>query len=119
MRRFFSIATVLALLSTMMSPVLAAACTGTGKAVSCHTAPMPHCDRTMHQHHHHADAEQPASTSGISVGESDSKCPMDCCTPGNKQNSVSPVTASLLPLITASDRSFQIASITFTSAGFS
>jgi len=119
MRRFLSIATVLALLSSVMSPVLAAACTGTGKAVSCHNVTMPHCDRTMHQHHHHGDAEAHAPASGMSAGESDGKCPMDCCTPGHKQNGVSPIAASFLPLLMASDHSFQIVPVTFTSAGFS
>src|SRR5215467_13457745 len=101
MRRFLSIATVLALLSSIMSPVLAAACTGTGKAVSCHSVAIPHCDRTMHQHHHH-DAEAPAPASGMSASESDGKCPMDCCTPGHRQNGVSPVAASFLPLLMVS-----------------
>src|SRR6185312_6406323 len=80
MRRFLSITTVLALLFTMTSPIMAATCTGTGKAVSCHSMAASHCDR--HEHHHHA-AEAPAGTISISAGGSDEKCPMDCCIPGH------------------------------------
>ncbi|HMC30580.1 MAG TPA: hypothetical protein VKL99_07065 [Candidatus Angelobacter sp.] len=112
-----SITTVLALLSSVMSPIMAAACTGTGKAVSCHAVAMPHCDRAMHQHHHH-DSE-PASTSGLSAGESDAKCPMDCCTPGHPQSGAAPVMVSILPQLAVSDQNFHVVPVTFTSAGFS
>jgi hypothetical protein len=118
MRRFLSIATVLALLSSMASPVLSAACAGTGKAASCHSVGMPHCDRPMHQHHHHDDAE-PASNSGLSAVQNDGKCPMDCCMPGHPQNGAAPATASILPPLAITDQSFHFVSVTFLSAGFS
>jgi hypothetical protein len=116
MRRFLSIATVLALLSSMTSPLLAATCMGSGKAASCHSVGMPHCDRPMH--HHHPDADL-ASDSGLSAGQSDSKCPMDCCMPGHPQNGAAPATASILPPLAVSDQSFHPVPITFLSAGFS
>jgi len=118
MRRLLSITTVLALLASMTSPLLAATCgAGTGKAVSCHPVEMPHCDRPMHHHHHHDDAE-PASHSGLSAGQSESKCPMDCCMPGHPQSGA-PATASLLPPLALTEQSFHFGQITFMSAGFS
>src|SRR5262245_21807893 len=89
MRRFLSITTIAALLSSLLSPLMAAACTGTGKAVSCHAAEAsshaeeaPSCDRAMHKHHDHA-APAPKSNSALSASADETKCPMDCCTPGH------------------------------------
>jgi hypothetical protein len=116
MRHFLSIATVLALLSSMSSPVLSAACVGTGKAVSCHSVGMPHCDRPMH--HHHDDGNSEANP-GLSAGQSDAKCPMDCCMPGHPQSGAAPATASLVPPLAVSNRSFHFVPVLFLSAGFS
>jgi hypothetical protein len=119
MRRFLSIATVLALLSSAMSP-LAAACTGMRKAASCHMEMAAetgsHCDRAAH--HHHQKAGNTSSPS-FSADNSDSKCPMDCCTPGHPQSGAAQVTATLLPPLTATKRKIQPVSVTFVSAGFS
>src|SRR5262245_22470552 len=117
MRRLLSITTILALLSTVMSPIMAAACTGTGKAVSCHSMEASHCDRVAHKHHHH-EAEAPSSSS-VSAGENDAKCPMDCCTPGHRQSSAAAYAASTLPPLAVTDQSFHFAQVVFTSAGFS
>jgi hypothetical protein len=116
MRRFLSIATVLALFSSMLSPVLAAACNGTGKAVSCHATPMPHCDGTMHHHHHH-DAAPPSNS--MSAADSDAKCPMDCCTPGHPSTGAAVSAMSFLPPLAMSDQNLHFVPVTFTSAGFS
>jgi hypothetical protein len=121
MRRILSITTVLALLSSMLTPVMAAACTGRGKAVSCHAEPMPHCDRAIHEHHHH-DAVMDEAKSGLSVlsaADNDAKCPMDCCTPGHPRTGAAVAATSMLPPLAISDREFVFASITFISAGFS
>src|SRR5215467_7533146 len=101
MRRLLSITSILSLLSTILSP-MAAACTGTAKAASCHAvaAAATHCDRAMH--HHAAEAAPPTQT--ISVGESDEKCPMDCCTPGHRQGGAATYSASLLPPLAVSNQ---------------
>jgi hypothetical protein len=117
MRRVLSITTVLALLSTIMSPIMAAACTGTGKAVSCHAMPVAHCDRATHQHHHMD--EMPSSTPAVFAGEDDEKCPMDCCIQGHTQSIAAPATISVLPQLAVSDRNFYFVPVTFTTAGFS
>jgi len=121
MRRFLSITVVAALLSSMLSPVMAA-CTGTGKAVSCHAAAVAmaadHCDRPMHQHHHH-DAAPPESKTAFSAGDDQAKCPMDCCMAGHPRNSAVVSADSFLPPLAVSDREVHFAPVTFTIAGFS
>lgn len=118
MRRILSIAIVVALFSSMLSPVMAEACTAAGKAASCHEEAMPYCDRPMHEHHHHGAATGD-SKSGLSASENGVKCPMDCCTPGHPRNGAAVVATSILPLLAMSDREFQYVPITFTVAGFS
>ena len=116
MRRILSIATVMALLSSLVSPVMAA-CMGTGKAISCHTEATPHCDRTMH--HHHQEQAEATSEFALLAGDNDAKCPMDCCTPGHPQSGTALAAASLLPPLTVSDQNFHVPALTFISAGFS
>jgi len=118
MRRLLSIATVLALLSSMTTPLLAATCAGTGKAVSCHAEAMRHCDRAAHHHHHDEDA-QPQSSTSLTAGYNDAKCPMDCCTPGHPQNGAPAVHASHFPLVAVSDYNFFFVAVIFTAPGFS
>src|SRR5215472_601170 len=117
MRRFLSITTILALLSMIMSPLTAAACSGTGKAVSCHGGAAPHCDRMGHEHHHMA--ESPSSSQSISAADSDTKCPMDCCTPGHRQSSAAAYSSSTLPPLAVSDQNIHVLPVRFISAGFS
>ena len=117
MRRFLSIATVLALLSSMTSPLLAATCTGKGKAVSCHGGAMPHCDRPMH--HHHDDDAAPEPAQELSAGESDAHCPMDCCTPGHPQNGAPATTASNFSPLALSGQNVHVVPVPFLGAGFS
>jgi Ni/Co efflux regulator RcnB len=119
MRRFLSITVVAALLSSMLSPMMAAACAGTGKAVSCHAmAAADHCDRPMHQHHHH-DAATPESKTAFSAGDDEAKCPMDCCMAGHPRNGAAVSANSFLPPLAVSDREIHYAPVTFTIAGFS
>ncbi|HEY7405733.1 MAG TPA: hypothetical protein VIB39_19565 [Candidatus Angelobacter sp.] len=117
MRRILSITAILALLSTILSP-MAAACTGTAQAVSCHSMEATHCDRTMHGHHHHAAEASPATPS-VTAGRSDEKCPMDCCTPGHRQSGSVTYSTSLLPPIAVSEPNVHIVPVHFISAGFS
>lgn len=119
MRRFLSITVVAALLSSMLSPIMAAACTGTGKAVSCHAVAMAadHCDRPTHQHHH--GVATPVSNTAFSAAEDEAKCPMDCCMAGHPSNGTAVSTNSFLPPLAVSDREIHFSSVTFTVAGFS
>jgi len=120
MRRFASITAVLSLLSAMMSPTMAAACTGTGKAVSCHAMPVEHCERVAHEHHHAvAPVADPTSSISASVAQDDSKCPMDCCRPGHRESAGAIDTSSILPSLAVSDQAFHFVPVVFTSAGFS
>src|SRR5262245_18750820 len=98
MRRFLSIATILALLCSVMSPLMAA-CTEADKAASCHAEPAPHCDRAMHQHHHH-DAAPPSESVSAIVG--DTSCPMDCCAPSHRQSAAASDASSILPPLAVS-----------------
>src|SRR6266853_3749827 len=118
MRRFLSITVILALFSSMLSPIMAAACTGTGKAVSCHAMAADHCDRPMHQHHHHG-VVAPESTTALSSSDDEAKCPMDCCMAGHLTNSAVVPANSFLPPLSVSDREIHFTPVTFTIAGFS
>jgi hypothetical protein len=124
MRRSLSITVILALFSSMLSPIMAAACTGTGKAVSCHAVAVDHCDRPTHQHHHHQaaaleSASAPESKTAFSAAPDDAKCPMDCCTPGHLRSGATVSTHPTLAPPAVSDLKIQIAAIVFAVAGFS
>ncbi len=124
MRRSLSITVILALFSSMLSPVMAAACTGTGRAVSCHAIAADHCDRPMHQHHHHGataseSANAPESKAAFSAAPDDAKCPMDCCTPGHLRSGATISTNPDLPPPAVSDSKIQFVTVVFTIAGFS
>lgn len=121
MRRFLSITTVLTLLFTVTSPIMAATCMGgTGKAVSCHamaaSQAASHCDR--HEHHHHAAAET-SGTRSVTAADSDEKCPMDCCIPGHRASASVAYSPQLLPPLAVSDQNVHAVPVHFISAGFS
>jgi hypothetical protein len=118
MRRSLSITVILALFSSMLSPVMAAACTGTGKAVSCHAVAVDHCDRPVHGHHHHG-AAGPESKTHFSAAPDDAKCPMDCCTPGHLRDGATVSSNPTLPPPAVNDQKTQFVSVVFTVAGFS
>src|SRR3954463_8911343 len=96
MRRFLSIATIVALLSSLATPVMAA-CTGTGKAASCHAMETPQAEPAMMHHHHHEDQAEAPDSSGLSAVDSDAKCPMDCCTPAHPRDGAALAAASIFP----------------------
>src|SRR5215467_2763489 len=114
MRRLLSITTILTLLCSLMSPLMAA-CTDTGKPASCHAEPVPHCDRAMHHHGH--DSAPPARS--VSAGMSEASCPMDCCAPSHRQSAAASDGSSILPSPAVSNQNFHSVLVTFTSAGFS
>ena len=118
MRRFISITVIAVLVSSMLSPVVAAACTGNGKAMSCHAVAADHCDRPAHQHHQHT-AAAPESKMALSVAPDEAKCPMDCCTTGHLRGGATVSTNSSLPPLAVSDREIHFVPVTFTIAGFS
>jgi hypothetical protein len=119
MRRILSITAIFALISSMLSPVIAAAsCMGTGKAMSCHAGTMPHCDRPLHGHHHQ-DAAPVESRSNLSQVEDNTKCPMDCCAPGHGQSVAKIAASSVLPLPVVTEYGSGYTSIKFVRAGFS
>jgi hypothetical protein len=118
MRRFLSITVILALFSSMLSP-MAAACTGTGKAVSCHAVAVDHCDRPMHGQHHHHGMAAPQSKTAFSAAPDETKCPMDCCTPGHLRSGATISTHPDLPPPAVSDLNIQFFAVVFTVAGFS
>jgi hypothetical protein len=119
MRRILSISIVLALLSSSFLPLMASTgCMEAGKTMSCHGGEVPQCDRHVHEHHHH-EAAPAESASSLTVAEDNTKCPMDCCSPGHVTSVASPAASSLLPPLAVSDPNFHFASIAFVSAGFS
>ena len=73
----------------------------------------------MHHHHHGGDVADPSPQANLSAGESDGKCPMDCCTPGHRQNEASPVTATIPSPLALRDQSINSVAVTFLSAGLS
>jgi hypothetical protein len=118
MRRFLSIATIVALLSSLATPVMAA-CMGTGKAASCHAMEAPRQGgHAMHHHHHQDEAEAP-NRSGLSAGDSDARCPMECCTPAHPQNGAALAATSIFPPLAVSDQNFYRVQVAFINAGFS
>jgi len=86
--------------------------------MSCHAGEMPHCDRPMHEHHHH-DAAPAESKASLSAVEDNAKCPMDCCAPGHGQNQAKVAVVSALPLPVVSGHNPGYTSIKFVRTGFS
>lgn len=72
MRRALSIALVLALCTTIVSPAWAASCCQQTMAKMCHRAQQKHhCGMMAHEHS--------ADSDGISAIQQVQKCPMTCC----------------------------------------
>src|SRR5262245_35646183 len=88
MRRFLSITAIMAVASSMLSPLLAAVCPHAQQAAACHRvqAQKPHC--SMMHHHHDADAAVPDDETPAFASSSSPSCPMDCCVPGHPTNAV-------------------------------
>jgi hypothetical protein len=120
MRRILSIAAIFALISSSLSPLMAATmCAGTGKVMSCHGGEMDtSCDR--HAHHHDATpSDSSPSFSEASMDDNNSKCPMDCCAPSHGQNQAKTAVVVALPLPLVAEHGFGYTSIAFVRVGFS
>ena len=117
MRRVLSITMAVALISSLLSPVMAAACTH-ARAASCHRAAVQpqHCDG-MNQHHHamNAASSEPAAWTASDPG----KCPMECCTQGHPRSVTAVPAISVLPPLAMTDQAVRFVSVIFTSTGFS
>src|SRR6266567_6129662 len=109
MRRVLSITTALALISSLLSPVMAAACTHSGKAASCHKVMVEpeHCDGM--QHHHVAT---PSESSAWTAADTDS-CPMECCTQGHPRSATAAPAISVVPSLAMTDQAVLFVSVTF------
>jgi len=125
MRRFLSITTIAALMSSLVSPLLAAACPHSQQTMACHRPPATqaqqkhHCDMMMHQHH--ADEAAPAESSAPAVKgvPSPDNCPMDCCAPRHVTNASAIASASSLPPLAVTQQVFQFVPVVFARTGFS
>src|SRR6266700_4139652 len=102
MRRVLSITTALVLISSLLSPVLAAACTHTEKVTSCHrVAVQPeHCDGMHHQHVAVAATSGSAEWTTSDAGN----CPMECCTQGRPRGTTAVPTISILPSLAMTEQ---------------
>jgi hypothetical protein len=122
MRRFFSITTIAVLMSSMVSPLLAAACPHSRQPMACHrtqAAQERHCDMMMHQHH--ADEAAPAESSAPAVKgvQSPENCPMDCCAPRHVTSASAMAAASSVPPLAVTQQVFQFVPAVFARTGFS
>src|SRR5262249_54823201 len=119
MRRFFSITTIVALMSSPALPLLAASCPHVKHLVACHRTEVQahHCDMT-HDHHGDASGSQPDGPA-YSASEMSHSCPMDCCAPGHRTNAIAAPGATLISQLVVTDHCPQLASSVFESAGFS
>jgi hypothetical protein len=122
MRRFLSITTIAALISSSASPLLATACHHAGPPLACHRAQQhkAHCSGMAMEGHHHDDAPAPESNSATVQGsESTGTCPMDCCTPGHPKNATTMASVPELPPLAVTERLSLIVPVVFTCHGFS
>src|SRR5260370_6653136 len=119
MRRFFSITTIMAMMSSFASPVLASTCKHVAQPAACHQAEVqkPHCEM---MHHHHSEAPEPeSSTTVVAADPSPASCPMDCCLPGHPTSTAVVAAISILPAPAVVRQGFRFVSLVFTSTGFS
>lgn len=119
MRCFFSITTIAALMSSLISPLLAATCSHMQQPVACHRvqAQKPACAMM-----HHHEAEEPAPGSGAPAFESmqsPERCPMDCCVPGQRTNAIAIAAVSPLPELAVTEQNLHFVPAVFTRTGYS
>jgi hypothetical protein len=121
MRRLISISTAVALLISLVSPLLAEACVKNGGRASCHrvgqAAPHHHNCDGMPGHHHEDDMSAPDQSDSIS--SLDSTCPMNCCLATQAGKHVAVVNnIAIAPQLAVSAKS-QLAAVVFIATGFS
>jgi hypothetical protein len=120
MRRFFSITTILAMMSSFASPLLASTCRHVVQPAACHRAQTqkPHCN--MMHHHDDSEAPKPESSTTVAAGDpSPASCPMDCCLPGHPTSAAVIAATPAVPTPAIVLQNLQFVSLVFTSAGFS
>src|SRR5215469_6447861 len=120
MRRILSITAILALVCTLAQPLLAAACSGRGKAPACHRV-----QSQQNTAHHHCDGMEQEETStssgpGISAAASTPEhCPMDCCAQRHQPTEAAPPALAVLPALTVTVNDISFISVKFARPGFS
>jgi hypothetical protein len=119
MRRFFSITTILALMSSLASPLLAAVCDHSGQPMACHraTKQRSHCEM-MAGHNHHSAASESAEPA-VAGREVSGNCPMDCCISGHPTSASTIAATPSLPPLVVIEHATHVAPVVFTRTGFS
>jgi len=123
MRRLFSITTILALMSSLASPLLAA-CDHSGQPMACHRSAKQksHCGMMAGHHHDSSAAESSASQSqapAVAGLESSGSCPMDCCIPGHPTSASTIAAIPSVPPLVLIERTSRVITLVFTRTGFS
>jgi len=119
MRRFFSITTIVALMSSLASPLLAAVCDHSGQPMACHraTKQRSHCEMMAGRQHDSAASE--SAEPAVGGRESSGNCPMDCCIPGHPTTASTIAATPSLPQLVVIERTSHIVPVVFTRTGFS
>jgi hypothetical protein len=122
MRQFFSITAIMALMSPLVSPLVALSCPHGKQLTACHRVQKQqlaqHCGSMAHEdpmERKDLGSEAPA----IKAAVSQENCPMDCCVPGYVTNAAVVVIESPLPEMVVTDHAYGVTSVVFTSSGFS
>lgn len=120
MRRLISISTTVALLFSLVSPLLAQTCMRGGERASCHrvnqTASQHHCDG-MPGHHH--EDEMVVPDQGDSISGVASNCPMNCCLAAQAGKQVAVVNSIVVAPQIAFSAKLQLTAVVFVATGFS
>lgn len=120
MRRLISISTAVALIFSLVSPLLAQTCMKSGEHASCHrgsqAASHHHCDG-MPGHHH--EDEMAAPDQSDSVSGAAANCPMNCCLAAQTGKQVAVVNHVVVTPQLAFSATLQVPTVVFVAAGFS
>ncbi len=120
MRRLISISTAVALIFSLVSPLLAQTCMKSGEHASCHrvtqATPHHHCDG-MPGHHH--EDEMVAPDQGDYMSGVASNCPMNCCLAAQAGKQVAVVNHIVAAPQLVFSAKLQLTSVVFAATGFS
>jgi hypothetical protein len=125
MRRFFSITTIAALMFSLVSPLLAAACPHSQQAMACHRPPATqaqqehHCDMMAHQHQAEEGAPENSSSPAVKGVQSPESCPMNCCVAGHPTNAIAIAAETSVAPLAVIQQVFQFVPVVFARTGFS
>jgi hypothetical protein len=120
-RRFLSIVSITALLASVASPLVAAACPHEQQVQSCHgihKAQLTHHGDAI-GHQHHMEVAMESEGSALLAAELPKNCPMDCCVAGHITTVAAVSNATSLPSLVATNRSCNYTSVVFACHGFS